>query len=154
MTHLKAGDKAPEFKTTDHTDKNIGTEELKGKKYVLYFYPKDNTPGCTNEAKNLRDNYEEFAKQGFEVIGVSPDSKASHIKFAEKHNLPFPLIADENKEIMNAFGVWGEKKMYGRVYEGVHRTTFLVDEAGEITKIFKKVKTKEHAEQIFACLNK
>lgn len=152
MTHLKAGDKAPEFNTKAHNGNTVGSETLKDKKYVLYFYPKDNTPGCTNEAKNLRDHYEEFTNKGFEVIGVSPDSDASHQKFANKHNLPFPLIADEDKAIMKAFGVWGKKKLYGRIFDGVHRTTFLIDENGRITEVFKKVKTKEHAEQIFACL--
>jgi len=153
MTHLKAGDKAPEINTTDQNGNSVSSEQLKGQKYVLYFYPKDNTPGCTNEAKNLRDFYDEFKEKGYEVIGVSPDSEASHKKFAEKHNLPFPLLTDTDKEIMQAFGVWGEKKNFGKVYDGVHRTTFLIDERGTITEVFKKVKTKEHAEQIFACIN-
>ncbi len=154
MTHLKQGDKAPEFEAKDHNGNPAGTAQMKGKKVVLYFYPKDNTPGCTSEAKNLRDNYEKFTQEGFEIFGVSPDTQASHQKFAEKHQLPFPLIVDEDKKILNLFGVWGEKKMFGKVYEGVYRTTFLIDEEGVITKIFKKVKTKEHAEQIFSCVNK
>lgn len=142
MTHLKEGDKFPNFQNV--IDKDI----IKGKKLILYFYPKDNTPGCTNEAKNLRDNYDQLRSNNFEVIGVSPDSEQSHEKFAKKHELPFKLISDTEKEIMNACGVWGEKKMYGRTFDGVFRTTFVIDENGIIEKVFKKVKTKEHFEQI------
>ncbi len=147
MTHLTEGDKFPNF------EKIIAKDKIKGKKLVLFFYPKDNTPGCTNEAKNLRDNYEKLKNDKFEVIGVSPDSEASHEKFSAKHELPFKLIADTEKEIMNACGVWGEKKMYGRTFDGVFRTTFIVNDKGEIEKVFKKVKTKEHYEQIMKALN-
>ncbi|MEA2042130.1 MAG: thioredoxin-dependent thiol peroxidase [Bacteroidota bacterium] len=152
MTTIKAGDKAPEFSGIDQNGNTISSEALKGKKYVLYFYPKDNTPGCTNEAKNLRDNYKKLQKAGFEVIGVSPDSEKSHTKFIDKHELPFNLIADTQKEVLKAFELWGEKKMFGKIKIGVHRTTFVVDEAGVVMHVFKKVKTKEHAEQIFEIL--
>jgi len=142
MTHLKEGDKYPNL------EKIIDKNTLKGKKLILYFYPKDNTPGCTNEAKNLRDNYEDLKNKNFEVIGVSPDSEQSHEKFSNKLELPFQLISDTEKDIMNACGVWGEKKMYGRTFDGVFRTTFVINEKGIIEKVFKKVKTKEHFEQI------
>ena len=145
MKTLKEGTKIPNLKEL------IGdnTEKYKGKKVILYFYPKDNTPGCIAEACNLRDNYEKLKQEGFEVIGVSPDSEKSHEKFAAKHELPFDLIADTDKKLMNAFGVWGEKKMYGRTYDGVHRTTFVLSETGEVEHVIKKVKTKDHATQIF-----
>ncbi len=146
MIKLKEGDKVPALELI--TD----VEALKGKKLILYFYPKDNTPGCTNEALNLKENYEKLKKDGFEVIGVSPDSEASHKKFSEKFDLPFKLVPDTEKEILMNFGVWGEKKMYGRTYMGVHRTTFIIDENGIILKIFPKVKTKEHYEQIMKAL--
>ena len=138
MTHLKEGDKAPGI---DHLLK-------KGKKLILYFYPKDNTPGCTAEACNLRDNYEDLKSKDFEVIGVSPDSEKKHENFIAKYDLPFELIPDTEKKILNDFGVWGEKKMYGKTYMGVHRMTFIINDQGIIEKIFKKVKTKEHTEQI------
>jgi peroxiredoxin Q/BCP len=146
MTHLKEGDKITDF------DKIIDQKDIKGKKLILFFYPKDNTPGCTAEACNLRDNYEELKNSDFEVIGVSPDSEKSHENFKTKHELPYELIADTEKKILNDFGVWGEKKMYGRTYEGVHRTTFIINDQGIIEKIFTKVKTKEHYEQIMAAL--
>jgi len=142
MTHLKEGDKFPNF------EEIIDTKLIKGKKTILYFYPKDNTPGCTNEAKNLRDNYEKLKSNNFEVIGVSPDSEESHKKFSNKLELPFKLIADTEKDIMSQCGVWGEKKMYGRTFDGVSRTTFVINETGIIERLFKKVKTKEHFEQI------
>ncbi len=149
MTHLSEGDKAPDFSTIDQNGNPVKLEDFKGKKVVLYFYPRDNTPGCTAEACNLRDNYDALKKQGFEILGISPDSEASHKKFGTKHDLPFALLSDPDKEIMNAYGVWGEKKMYGKTYEGVHRTTFIIDEEGAIEKVFKKVKTKDHSNQIF-----
>ncbi len=148
MIKLKEGDKIPDF------HKIINPEEIKGKKLILYFYPKDNTPGCTNEAKNLKEHYDELKKKGFEVIGISPDTEESHRKFSEKLGLPFKLISDTEKEIMNKLGVWGEKKMYGRTYEGVRRTTFITDETGTVLKVFPKVKTKEHYEQIMKELEK
>jgi thioredoxin-dependent peroxiredoxin len=146
MITLKEGDKVPGLEQI--TD----LQAIKGKKLILYFYPKDNTPGCTNEALNLKENYEKLKKDGFEVIGVSPDSEESHKKFSKKFELPFELIPDTEKEILNNFGVWGEKKMYGRTYMGVHRTTFIIDENGVVLKIFPKVKTKEHYEQIMKAL--
>ncbi len=147
MIKLKEGDKVPEI------DKIINLKDLNGKKLILYFYPKDNTPGCTNEALNLKEHYNEIKKDGFEVIGVSPDSEQSHEKFIKKFELPFKLISDTEKEILNNFGVWGEKKNYGRTYMGVHRTTFIIDDKGVIIKIFPKVKTKEHYQQIKEALN-
>ncbi len=126
----------------------ISLSDYQGQKLVLYFYPKDNTPGCTAEACNLRDHYEQLEKEGYAILGVSPDSERKHQNFIKKYNLPFPLIADTDKKIANKYGVWGEKQMYGRTYEGIFRTTFLIDEEGKIEKVFKKVKTKAHAEQI------
>jgi len=146
---LQIGDKAPDFKSKNQERKEVKLSDFKGKKLLLYFYPKDNTPGCTDEACNLRDNFEEFTKQGIEIIGVSPDSEKSHLNFIKKHELPFTLIADTEKKIVQDYGVWAEKKMYGRTYFGVVRTSFLIDENGEIQEIFEKVKTKEHASQIF-----
>lgn len=148
MTHLEEGNKAPLFKGINQDEKEISLDSFKGKKVILYFYPKDNTSGCTAEACNLNDNYTELTDKGFEVIGVSPDSAASHLKFIAKHNLSFNLIADTEKKIMEDYGVWGEKKMYGKTYFGVIRTTFVIDEDGTILKIFKKVKTKDHTAQI------
>jgi len=145
MSELKIGDKSPLM---------FEEENYKNKKVILYFYPKDNTPGCTDESCNLRDNYEELKKEGFEVIGVSPDSENSHQKFAEKHSLPFKLISDNNKDILKKFGAWGEKKMYGKTYEGVIRKTFVISENGKIEQIIEKVKTKDHAKQIFELYKK
>jgi peroxiredoxin Q/BCP len=145
MKELKAGNKAPDF-----LNKIAGKEssELKGKKIILYFYPKDNTSGCTAEACNLRDNYELLKTKGFDVVGVSPDSDKSHQNFRQKYTLPFSLIADTEKEILQAFGAWGEKKMYGKSYMGVLRKTFINSEDGIIEKIIDKVDTKAHAQQI------
>jgi thioredoxin-dependent peroxiredoxin len=149
MGHLKEGSKAPIFEGIDQSGKVIKLTDFKGKKVILYFYPKDNTPGCTAEACNLRDNYNSILEQGFAVVGISPDSEKSHKGFAGKFSLPFPLIADTDKKIMNDYGVWGEKKMYGRSYMGVLRTTFVIDENGIIEKIVEKVDTARHTEQIF-----
>ncbi len=148
MTHLKEGDPAPPFEGTDQHGNTVRLSDYKGKKLILYFYPKDNTPGCTAEACNLQDHQNELLEKGYAVVGVSPDSIKSHQNFAGKYNLTFPLIADPEKKILNDYGVWGEKKNYGRTYMGVHRTTFVIDEEGKILKIFTKVKTKEHTEQI------
>lgn len=148
MTHLKEGDKAPEFSGPTQTGETVSLSDFKGKKLILFFYPKDNTPGCTAEACNLRDNYDELRAKGYELLGVSPDSARKHQNFIKKYDLPFPLIADTERETLNAYGVWGEKQMYGRKFEGVYRTTFIIDENGVIEKIFKKVKTKAHTEQI------
>lgn len=148
MTHLKEGDKAPNFKGLNQDEKELTLADYKGKKLILYFYPKDNTPGCTAESCNLNENYDALTKLGFEVVGVSPDGISSHNKFIAKHNLAFNLIADTEKEILEAYGAWGMKKMYGREYMGVIRTTFVISEEGVIEKIFKKVKTKDHTNQI------
>ncbi|NDV64807.1 thioredoxin-dependent thiol peroxidase [Bacteroides sp. 224] len=147
---MKVGDKAPEILGINEHGKEIRLNDYKGKKIVLYFYPKDNTSGCTAQACSLRDNYAELRKAGYEVIGVSVDNEKSHLKFIEKNNLPFTLIADTDKKLVERFGVWGEKKMYGRSYMGTFRTTFLIDENGVIERIIepKEVKTKEHAAQI------
>ena len=149
MGQLKEGSKAPMFEGIDQDDKTVKLTDFKGKKVILYFYPKDNTPGCTAEACNLRDNYDSLLNQGFAVVGVSPDNEKSHKGFAGKYSLPFPLIADTSKKIMNDYGVWGEKKMYGKSYMGVLRTTFIIDEKGMIEKIIEKVDTAGHTEQIF-----
>jgi peroxiredoxin Q/BCP len=152
MGYLGKGDKAPDFKGIDQNGNEVSLSDFKGKKLILYFYPKDNTPGCTNEACNLRDNYDFWINKGYEVIGISPDSVASHKKFAEKHNLPFTLISDPGKDIIKTYGAWGPKKLYGREYEGLLRTTYVIDENGNIEEVFKKVKTKEHTEQIIKTL--
>lgn len=149
MTQLTAGMPAPHFEGTDQNGKTVKLSSFLGKKVVLYFYPKDDTPGCTAEACSLRDNYNELLKKGFIVLGVSPDSEKSHAKFAGKYNLPFPLIADPQKKILSAYGAYGEKLMYGEKVTGVIRTTFIIDEKGIIEKVIKKVDTKEHATQIF-----
>ncbi len=148
MTQLKVGDKAPDFKGITQKGEEISLKDFSGKKLILYFYPKDNTPGCTAESCNLNDNYNYWLGKGFEVVGVSPDSVQSHEKFADKFGLKFNLVADTEKEILQAYGAWGEKNMYGKKYMGVLRTTFVIDENGVIVEIFKQVKTKEHTSQI------
>jgi len=153
MSKLIAGDKAPQFSGINQDGKTIGLDDFKGKKLILYFYPKDNTPGCTAESCNLSENYEMWIDKGFEVIGVSPDSEKSHQKFIEKYGLKFNLIADTNHEILEAFGAWGEKNMYGKKYMGVLRSTFIIDESGVIEAVFEKVDTKNHTEQIIETLN-
>ena len=145
---LQAGDQAPDFTSIDQDGNPISLSDFKGKKIVLYFYPKDNTPGCTAESCNLRDNYANLQKQGYVVLGVSGDSAKSHKKFIEKFDLPFPLIADEDKSVHEAYGTWGEKQMYGRTYMGTLRTTFVIDEKGMIEEVNAKVKTKDHTAQI------
>lgn len=153
MKQLKVGDKAPDFKGKDQDGKDISLSDYKGKKLLLYFYPKDSTPGCTSEACSLRDGYDELLNSGYEVLGVSVDSEASHRKFIEKHSLPFRLLADTDKSVVTAYGVWGEKKFMGKTYTGTIRTTFLIDENGVIENIITKVQTKDHANQILS-LNK
>ncbi|GAB3367139.1 thioredoxin-dependent thiol peroxidase [Arachidicoccus ginsenosidivorans] len=145
---LKAGDKAPAFKGVDQDGNVISLSDFKGKKVVLYFYPKDNTPGCTAQACNLRDNYDALTGLGYQVIGVSGDSVKSHKKFEQKFDLPFPLIADEDKVILNDYGVYGAKKFMGRSFLGIHRTTFLIDEKGIIKAIITKPETKNQAQQV------
>jgi thioredoxin-dependent peroxiredoxin len=153
MLELKEGMKAPVFEGIDQNGREVKLADFAGKKVILYFYPKDNTPGCTAEACNLRDNYDKLLKEGFAVIGVSPDTEKSHKSFSGKYTLPFPLIADTSKKILNDYGVWGEKKMYGKSYFGVIRTTFIIDEKGIIEKIITKVETAGHTEQIFKIYN-
>lgn len=148
MTELKAGDKAPEFTANDQDGNEISLSDYIGKKVVLYFYPKDSTPGCTAQACNLRDNYDMLLEKGYAVIGVSQDSQKSHKKFIEKQTLPFPLIADTDHKVHNLYGTWGEKQMYGRKYMGTFRTTFIIDGKGIIEEVIEKVKTKEHTAQI------
>lgn len=145
---LKEGQKAPEFEGKDQDGKIIKLSDFKGKKVILYFYPKDDTPGCTTQACNLRDNMESLTKDNYVVLGVSPDDEKSHTKFIQKYGLPFSLIADTDKKINEAYGVWVEKSMYGRTYMGTARTTFVIDEDGNISKIINKVKTDAHTEQI------
>lgn len=148
MITLKPGDAAPLFSAPDQNEKTISLESLKGKKVVLYFYPKDDTPGCTAEACNLRDNHHTLIEQGYMIIGVSPDPLKSHIKFVEKYELPFSLIPDTEKNIIKAYGAWGPKKFMGKSYEGVLRSTFVIDEQGIIEKVFTQVDTKNHTDQI------
>lgn len=149
---MNIGDKAPDILGVNENGEEIRLSQFAGKKVILYFYPKDNTPGCTAEACSLRDNYSELKAKGYEVIGVSVDSEASHRKFIEKHSLPFQLIADTEKKLVSEMGVWGEKSMYGRKYMGTFRTTFIIDENGVIEKVFlpKEIKTKTHGEQILS----
>ena len=148
MTTLKVGDKAPQFEANDQNGNTHNLSAYAGKKLVVYFYPKDNTPGCTQQACNLRDNYADLQAKGYAILGVSMDSAASHNKFIEKYTLPFPLLADTERKVIDAFGVWGPKKFMGKEYDGIHRTTFVIDEAGTITHIFDKPKTKEHGIEI------
>ncbi len=148
MTQLIAGDKAPDFTGKDQNGESISLKNYRGKKVVLYFYPQDDTPTCTVEACNLRDNYADLKNAGFEVIGVSPDDGKSHKKFEKKYDLPFTLIEDVDKTIINKYGVWGEKNNYGKKYMGLIRTTFLIDDNGIIFKVFKKPKSKIHSEEI------
>ncbi len=148
MSKLKVGDKAPEISANDHNGKPFSLSALKGKKVILYFYPKDDTPGCTAEACNFRDNYSALKKKGYEVVGVSVDDEKKHQKFITKYELPFTLIADTAKTVVEAYGVWGLKKFMGREYMGTNRVTFVIDENGVITHIFDKVDTKNSTEQI------
>ena len=147
-THLQVGQKAPAFTGVDQDGKKVSLSELKGSRLVLYFYPEDDTPTCTIQACNLRDNYSLLKKNGFKVIGVSPDAEDKHRKFREKYDLPFTLLADPQHKIIEKYGVWGEKNLYGRKYMGIHRTTFIIDENGVIQKIFLRPKNKAHAEEI------
>lgn len=153
MEKLKVGDKAPGFEGVDQDGRSVSLSELLGKRVVLYFYPKDNTAGCTAEACSLRDGYPELVRRGFVVVGVSPDSEASHRRFIDGHGLPFRLIADRDKAIASAYGVWGEKKFMGRTYLGILRTTFVIGPDGLIERRFDKVNTKDHFNQILASYN-
>lgn len=153
MNLLQAGAKAPDFNTSDQSGKKVRLKDYRGKKVVLYFYPKDDTPGCTKEACAFRDRFAEFKKLGVEVLGVSVDTEKSHKSFAEKFKLPFTLLADTEKKVVNAYGVWGEKSMYGRKYMGTNRVTYLIDESGRIAAVFPKVKPEEHAAEILAMVS-
>ena len=148
MTTLKIGDKAPDFQSKDQDGNIISLQDYSGKKLVLFFYPKASTPGCTVEACNLRDNYERFQSLGYEIIGVSADSEKRQTNFRNKYNFPYPLLADEDKSVINAFEAWGPKKFMGRTFDGIHRTTFVIDENGVIEDVILKVKTKAHTSQI------
>ena len=153
MSLLKVGDIAPKFTAKDQDGNNIELSHFEGKKVVLYFYPKDDTPGCTAEACSLRDNYAEILNKGISIIGVSADSQSSHKKFISKYNLPFPILADEDKSVIKAYGVWGEKKMYGKSYEGILRTTYIISETGKIEYVIEKVDTKNHSKQILETID-
>lgn len=148
MTQLKIGDKAPAFSCADENGNIRSIKDYKGKKLVLYFYPKDSTPGCTAEACDLRDNYKTFQKKGYEILGVSPDSASKHLKFIAKYELPFSLLADEDHAVAEAYGAWGEKSLYGKKYMGILRSTFVIDEKGKIENIIEKVDTKNHSAQL------
>ncbi|WP_397362830.1 thioredoxin-dependent thiol peroxidase [Olleya sp. R77988] len=148
MNTLKQGDKVPNFTVNDQDGNPVSLSDYKGKKLVVFFYPKASTPGCTAEACNLTDNYKALQDKGYEILGVSADSEKRQTNFRNKYSFPFPLLADEDKEVINAFGVWGNKKFMGREYDGIHRKTFLVDENGVVAHVIDKVKTKDHAVQI------
>ncbi len=153
MKHLKIGHAAPEFCSKDQDGNDVCLKDFSGKRVVLYFYPKDNTPGCTVQACNIRDNYSSILGENIVILGVSADDEKKHLKFIEKFDLPFPLLADVDKTMLNLYGVWGEKKFMGKTYDGIHRTTFIIDENGVIEDIILKVKTKIHTEQIRESLN-
>ncbi|APY00372.1 thioredoxin-dependent thiol peroxidase [Lacinutrix venerupis] len=148
MNTLKQGDKVPDFTVNDQDGNAISLSDYKGKKLIVFFYPKASTPGCTAEACNLTDNYKALQDEGYEILGVSADSEKRQTNFRNKYKFPFPLLADEDKEVINAFGVWGEKKFMGKTYDGIHRKTFLIDENGVVEHVIDKVKTKDHAAQI------
>ena len=148
MTNLKAGDKAPDFSIPNQDGDTVSLNDFKGKKLVLFFYPKASTPGCTAEACNLRDNIDRFKNEGYEILGASADSPKRQSNFKNKYDLPYDLLADENHDLLKAYQVWGPKKFMGREYDGIHRTTFVIDEDGVISDVIQKVKTKDHAAQI------
>ena len=150
MTTLEAGDKAPDFSVEDQDGNTVKLSDFKGKKLVLFFYPKASTPGCTAEACNLRDNWERFQEKGYAILGVSADTQKKQSNFKNKYEFPFPLLADEDKEVIQAYGVWGPKKFMGKEYDGIHRTTFIIDEEGKIEEVIKRVKTKAHTDQILS----
>ena len=154
MKTLSEGDIAPDFGVVNQNNEVMSLQSYRGKKVILYFYPKDSTPGCTAESCNLRDSYSELSTLGFEVIGVSADSVASHQKFISKYDLPFDLLSDTDRKVIDAYGVWGPKKFMGKEYEGIHRTTFVIDENGVVERVFNKVKTKEHTQQILETYKK
>lgn len=145
---INIGEKVPDFESVDQDGNNVSLSNYLGKKIIIYFYPKDNTPGCTKQACNLRDNYQALQEKGYEILGVSTDSGKSHLKFIDKYSLPFKLLIDTNKVVHDVFGAWGEKQMYGRKYMGTLRKTFVINEQGVLEKVIDKVKTQDHAEQI------
>lgn len=153
MAYLKVEDKAPDFNVVNQDGEMVKLSDFKGRKVILYFYPKADTPGCTAESCNLRDNYDDLLNKGYKIIGVSPDTQEKQKKFTEKYNLPFSLLADVDKEVIKAYGAWGIKKMYGKEYEDLLRTTYVIDEEGKIEQVFTKVKTKDHAAQILEAMN-
>ncbi|SFT85904.1 peroxiredoxin Q/BCP [Lishizhenia tianjinensis] len=153
MKHLKVGDQAPDFTVNNEKGEAISMADFKGQKLAIYFYPKDMTPGCTNQACNLTENYAALQEEGIAIIGVSADDEARHQKFIDKYNIPFTLLADVDKKMINDYGVWGLKKFMGKEYDGIHRTTFLINEEGVITHIIEKPKTKAHAEEILEAFN-
>lgn len=153
MKHIRPGDKAPKFTATDQLGKQHQLADYKGKKLVLYFYPKDNTPGCINQACNLRDHYSVLLEKGIAVLGVSMDTAEMHERFIVRNKLPFPLIVDTKRKLIDLFGVWGEKKFMGKVYDGIHRTTFIINEKGVVEHIIERPKTKYHSEEILTLLN-
>lgn len=153
MPKLDVGDKAPDFTATDQDGKAHKLKDYRGKKVALYFYPRDNTPGCTKEACNLRDNYSRLKRKKIVVLGVSPDKETTHKKFAEKFDLPFPLLVDPDKKILKAYGAWGKKKLYGRIFDGVFRITYIIDEKGKIEAVIKKVQTADHSRQILEAIS-
>lgn len=150
---VKEGNTAPAFKTTNSNGESVSLKDFRGQKVVLYFYPKDDTPGCTKEACSFRDGFSKFKKRGITILGVSPDSEKSHQKFTAKYKLPFTLLADTDHSIADAYGVYGEKKFMGRTYMGIHRTTFLIDEKGKIKKVFEKVKPEDHADEVLGAFS-
>ena len=150
MTNLKAGDKAPNFEGEIEDGSTVKLSDYAGKKLALYFYPKDDTPGCTKQGCNLRDNYKVLQESGYEILGVSPDKSAKHTKFINKYDFPFSLLADVDKKVIQDYGVWGPKQFMGKTYDGIHRTTFVIDEKGVIEKVISKVKTKDHSAQILS----
>jgi len=152
LTHLKAGDLAPTFVLNDENGTPHALEDYRGKPLVLYFYPKDDTPGCTTEACNFRDDYSAYQKHNVTIVGVSADDEKAHTKFIEKYSLPFPLLADTKKQVVNQYGVWGKKSMYGREYDGIFRTTFLIDAEGKIAKVFENVKPAAHSTEVLEAI--
>ena len=153
MAELKEGDQAPDFTAPNQQGQTVSLADFKGKEVILYFYPKDDTPGCTKEACSFRDGFLKFKKRGITILGVSPDSEKSHQKFTAKYKLPFTLLADTDHSIADAYGVYGEKKFMGRTYMGIHRTTFLIDEKGKIKKVFEKVKPDDHADEVLGAFS-
>ncbi len=148
MTNLQPGDKAPDFTSVNENGETVTLKDYKGKKLILFFYPRDNTPTCTVEACNLRDAYQDLKDKGYELLGVSPDSEKKHQNFIAKHDLPFPLLADTERKVIEAYGIWGPKKFMGKTSDGLHRTTFVIDGKGKIEQVIQKVKAKQHSDQI------